>query len=273
MALDKDKVQGYLDDFVIKNEDDINMVATENPVLYNAIMDFVEVFSKKFGTAKTPEVIARPTPKAEEVIETKEEVVAEEELPFKVGDYFYDIGNKNDLYKIVGIDDDYVEIQLPNSSQTHSYGKYVVRDYFNAEIWVHSKHYHLKGKPTFVKNIMKLYEVKSLSTPDKKVLTNEDGSKIYEYMDDVLYDTDPMTGKRTTSYRMSQISLEILPPKEAPQEAPQAAPEVINSVDEEIKKLKEVIEGLELIADFDTEAVDELKSLKKRLKELKKKKS
>ena len=120
---------------------------------------------------------------------------------------------------------------------------------------------------------MKLYEVKSLSTPDKKVLTNEDGSKIYEYMDDVLYDTDPMTGKRTTSYRMSQISLEILPPKEAPQEAPQAAPEVINSVDEEIKKLKEVIEGLELIADFDTEAVDELKSLKKRLKELKKKKS
>lgn len=269
MALDKDKVQGYLDDFVINNEEDINMVATENPVLYNAIMDFVEVFSKKFGTAKTPEVIARPTPKAEEVIETKEEVVAEEELPFKVGDYFYDIANKNDLYKIVGIDDDYVEIQLPNSSQTHSYEKNVVRDYFNAEIWVHSKHYHLKGKPTFVKNIMKLYEVKSLSTPDKKVLTNEDGSKTYEYLNDTLYDTDPMTGKRTTAYPMNRTIVSILPPKEAPQEAP----EEINSVEEEIVKLKEVIEGLEIIAEYDSEAADELKSLKKRLRELKKKKS
>ena len=260
MALDKDKVQGYLDDFVIKNEDDINMVATENPVLYNAIMDFVEVFSKKFGTAKTPEVIARPTPKAEEVIETKEEVVAEEQLPYKLGDYFYHYDNRSDHYKIVGVDNDYVEVQLPNSSQTTFYEKNIVKYYFDR-------------KPSSIKKVMKLYEVKSLSTPDKKVLTNEDGSKIYEYMDDVLYDTDPMTGKRTTSYRMSQISLEILPPKEAPQEAPQAAPEVINSVDEEIKKLKEVIEGLELIADFDTEAVDELKSLKKRLKELKKKKS
>lgn len=273
MALDKDKVQGYLDDFVIKNEDDINMVATENPVLYNAIMDFVEVFSKKFGTAKTPEVIARPTPKAEEVIETKEEVVAEEQLPYKLGDYFYHYDNRSDHYKIVGVDNDYVEVQLPNSSQTTFYEKNIVKDYFDSGTWINIGYPYLERKPKFVKNIMKLYEVKSLSTPDKKVLTNEDGSKIYEYIDDVLYDTDPMTGKRTTSYRMSRTIVSILPPKEAPQEATEAAPEVINSVDEEIKKLKEVIEGLELIADFDTEAVDELKSLKKRLKELKKKKS
>jgi len=286
MALDKDKVQEYLDDFVIKNEDDINRVSSENPVLYNAIMDFVEVFSKKFGTAKTAEMLARLTPKKEEAVEPEK----------------------------------------PKSTQKR------------------------------IKNIYSLYEVKALSTPDKQVLTNEDGSKVYEYKDGVLYDTDPLTGKRTTSYRMSNIILNILPPKEinqpalpfkvgdffyhkdnkadhykiivmddnyvdvqlpnssqttsygkdiviqyfnsgtwvnmgypylkrqpisattpteqvapAPDTAP--APETINSVEDEIKKLKEVIEGLELIAEFDSEAADELKSLKKRMKDLKKKKS
>lgn len=289
MALDKDKVQEYLDDFVIKNEDDINRVSSENPVLYNAIMDFVEVFSKKFGTAKTAEMIARIAPKKEEKVEEA------------------------------------VEPEKPKSTIKR------------------------------IKNILALYEVKSLSTPDKRVLTNEDGSKIYEYKDGVLYDTDPLTGKRTTSYRMSSIILKILPPKEinnqptlpfkvgdffyhtqnrtdhykivgmddnyvdvqlpnssqttsydkdivveyfnsgtwvnigypylkrkpisatTPAEqvitTPDTAPETINSVDDEIKKLKEVIEGLELIAEFDSEAADELKSLKKRMKELKKKKS
>ena len=50
MALNKEKVQDLIDDFVVNNVDQINDVATENPVLYDAVIDALNLLSRKFGT-------------------------------------------------------------------------------------------------------------------------------------------------------------------------------------------------------------------------------
>jgi hypothetical protein len=50
MALNKEKVQDLIDDFVVSNIDQINEVATESPILYDAVIDALNLLSRKFGT-------------------------------------------------------------------------------------------------------------------------------------------------------------------------------------------------------------------------------
>ena len=50
MALNKEKVQDLIDDFVVNNVDQINEVATENPMVYDAVIDALNLLSRKFGT-------------------------------------------------------------------------------------------------------------------------------------------------------------------------------------------------------------------------------
>lgn len=50
MALNKEKVQDLIDDFVVNNVDQINEVGYENPVLYDAVIDALNLLSRKFGT-------------------------------------------------------------------------------------------------------------------------------------------------------------------------------------------------------------------------------
>jgi hypothetical protein len=64
MALDKEKVQDLIDDFVINNVEQINDVATENPVLYDAVIDALNLLSKKFGTLQSVNVPKPAAPKA-----------------------------------------------------------------------------------------------------------------------------------------------------------------------------------------------------------------
>ena len=64
MALDKEKVQDLIDDFVINNVEQINDVANENPVLYDAVIDALNLLSKKFGTLQSVNVPKPAAPKA-----------------------------------------------------------------------------------------------------------------------------------------------------------------------------------------------------------------
>lgn len=50
MALNKEKVQDLIDDFVVSNVDQINEVATANPMVYDAVINALNLLSRKFGT-------------------------------------------------------------------------------------------------------------------------------------------------------------------------------------------------------------------------------
>jgi hypothetical protein len=50
MALNKEKVQDLIDDFVVSNVDQINEVATESPMVYDAVINALNLLSRKFGT-------------------------------------------------------------------------------------------------------------------------------------------------------------------------------------------------------------------------------
>jgi hypothetical protein len=107
--MEKERVQELLDDFVVKNEQDINNVAVENPPLYDAFISALSLLSSKFGTSQEIKKLT------EEEIEAKK---PKKELPFKVGDVFMR-GNlpqsmkgeeKDILYTILSIDESKSEV-------------------------------------------------------------------------------------------------------------------------------------------------------------------
>jgi hypothetical protein len=65
MALNKEKVQDLIDDFVVNNVDQINDVASENPVLYDAVIDALNLLSRKFGTIQAINIPKPEAPKLE----------------------------------------------------------------------------------------------------------------------------------------------------------------------------------------------------------------
>jgi len=107
--MEKERVQELLDDFVVKNEQDINNVAVENPPLYDAFISALSLLSSKFGTSQEIKKLT------EEEIEAKK---PKKELPFKVGDVFMRgnlpesmKGEERDiLYTILSIDESKSEV-------------------------------------------------------------------------------------------------------------------------------------------------------------------
>jgi hypothetical protein len=67
MPLDKEKVQDLIDDFVVTNVDQINEVATDNPMLYGAVIDALNLLSRKFGTIQAINIPKPAAPKAIEL--------------------------------------------------------------------------------------------------------------------------------------------------------------------------------------------------------------
>lgn len=96
MALDKDIAQSLIDDFVIANDSELNTIANENPILFDATLNALNFLSSRFGTAQKVEIVAKP----------KEVVEKETLLPFKQGDYFFVKEENNRLYEIVDLDID-----------------------------------------------------------------------------------------------------------------------------------------------------------------------
>jgi len=90
--MDKEQAQDILDDFVMRNDSDIDRVSKENPILYNALIDGLDFLSRKFGTGvQTPKIEPKvEEPKVEPKVESKsEEPKAEESKDaIKVGSRF-----------------------------------------------------------------------------------------------------------------------------------------------------------------------------------------
>lgn len=213
MTEQQEKIQNLLDDFILKNDAEIQRVSTENPLLLKSVLDVVEIISKKYGSGKAPEI------KLEEPVEEKSEEVVDKDadIELKEGDKFYKADEyhpADELYEIVAIrENDTLVIKKPDGDKD-LFSEKAVKRYFKEGVWVLVDQNTEKPKTKWVKKIMPLYKIDALSTPDKLVLTNEDGSKTYEYLNDVLFDTDPMTGKRTDPYPMNRIVVKILPSKE-----------------------------------------------------------
>jgi hypothetical protein len=66
MALNKEKVQDLIDDFVVSNVDQINEVATESPMVYDAVINALNLLSRKFGTIQAINI---PKPAAKKEVE------------------------------------------------------------------------------------------------------------------------------------------------------------------------------------------------------------
>lgn len=64
MALNKEKVQDLIDDFVVSNVDQINEVATESPMVYDAVINALNLLSRKFGTIQAINIPKPAAPKA-----------------------------------------------------------------------------------------------------------------------------------------------------------------------------------------------------------------
>jgi hypothetical protein len=97
MALNKEKVQDLIDDFVVSNVEQINDVSTSNPILYDAVIDALNLLSRKFGNVQTINV---PKPAAPQAITMLNPLI-------KLGAQFKDTRpNKLNTFKISEIDFD-----------------------------------------------------------------------------------------------------------------------------------------------------------------------
>ena len=67
MALNKEKVQDLIDDFVVSNLDQISEVGNTNPILYDAVIDALNLLSRKFGNVQTINVPKPAAPIATEL--------------------------------------------------------------------------------------------------------------------------------------------------------------------------------------------------------------
>ena len=140
MTEQQEKIQNILDDFILKNDGELERVSTENPLLLKSVLDVVDVLSKKFGTGKTTEV-SKPEPVEEK---SEEVIIKADTLPFKEGDYFYHKDDKRSVYMIFKIlsnkyDSSILEkviIQLPDGKTVTQYPIEDVIKYFNEGQWL-----------------------------------------------------------------------------------------------------------------------------------------
>lgn len=206
MALDKDSVQGLLDDFVLQNDGDIDRISKQNPQLYDAVIAALDLLSTKFGTGQTP--IAKERIVEEPIIEEEKKEEYGKEL---VGKKFYHKVSKNPIYEISKVENGIATITWndPNDGT--------------------------------------------------KIELNEKVSLVLDLFDKGTY-----------------IEIKTIEkPKRAKKEPKVKSEEVVEVIEEQgvtEEDILEIIEGLELIADFDDDAKQELKIQKAKLKALKNKK-
>lgn len=79
MALNKEIAQDLIDDFVLSNDDELNTISTQNPVLFDATLNALNFLSARFGTGQKMQIVEKP--------KVVQEVV-QGGLPFKEGDKF-----------------------------------------------------------------------------------------------------------------------------------------------------------------------------------------
>lgn len=140
MALDKNKVDEMLIDFVMRNDALLVRNKEENPKVYNAVIDALALLSERFGEGTTFRSEA-PVVEEEEVEEksptVEEPKVEAPKLDFEVNDVFYhkdDKGTKYYIYDIVG-DEVFVGFR-DKDKRTVKYPLFKVKSLFKNGTWV-----------------------------------------------------------------------------------------------------------------------------------------
>lgn len=159
--MEKEKIQGLLDDFVIKNEEQFVVVARDNKPLYGAVLEALNILSVRFGTGSDikQNIDASVAKKEEELAKIlRDKQLAEDELrkipeganklesnqnglSFKEGDRFYSKRKKSQIYTIADINfttnlvnvtwgfggfDEKVDMNLKTTQECFEDGTYVI---------------------------------------------------------------------------------------------------------------------------------------------------
>jgi hypothetical protein len=228
--MEKERLQELLDSFVVNNETNIENVAVENPLLYDAVINTLSFLSSKFGTSKEIKKLT------EEEIEAKR---PKKELPFKVGDVYYSDTFKQNLTITDVKADGGISVHYDdgtNESYTEAYCNLMV----NKKGWVKVT------APTSTKATAKGTRVSpsqhASQTAVGTVMTGKDGN---EWV--VVEDS---RGVRKWQRNTAKATTKV--------------------VSDEEQELLDAIEGTKLLADTgDSDAKKELSLLKAQLKKLK----
>lgn len=167
MTEEKQKIQDLLDDFVTRNQSEIEVVEKDNPLLLKSVFDVVDILSKKYGMGKSSLGVAQKIEdekadkkegeweKTKNLVknirkeideEKKKESTPEEEeeakgtfsfriLPFDEGDEFIHKSRDDIKYKIAQVDDEDVYVLLPNNKRVHYDTNEAIR-LFNEGEWI-----------------------------------------------------------------------------------------------------------------------------------------
>lgn len=148
MALDKNKVDDLLVDFVVRNESDLALSKEENPALYDSVMSALSILAKRYGSGQgmkpvIPEPVVQP-------------IAPPDDLGFEVGDIFYNEDDKETKYHIQSIDTDSGIVEVGYLDRVKGSSKYEidqVSQYFGTGVWVKTgnKFMPLPNKPMYFK--------------------------------------------------------------------------------------------------------------------------
>lgn len=177
MALDKNKVDEMLSDFVMRNDTLLVENKEKNPKVYNAVIDALALLSQRFGEGtkfKVKEEVEEKSPKIQETI--TEEKVKIPQLPFKVRDEFYHKDDKNKIYYIYSIEGDVVGIGI-NDNKLVNYPLFEAIDIFNKGIWVKTGN-QISNIPEKQAPPTKPKDVAPTPTESTPISTTQDGDEL-----------------------------------------------------------------------------------------------
>jgi len=140
--MDRVQVQEVLDDFIIKNDQQIDRVSSENPLLYNAVIDALDYLSGRFGTGVH-------IPKVEKKAEKK----VEEDI--KLGDLFIDSEDDQTIFRVIDINGEDVDFEKTwDNNFAFTFSKEKVRQKIEDGEWVkYTKILEKVEKPNKIKII------------------------------------------------------------------------------------------------------------------------
>jgi hypothetical protein len=180
MALDKEKAQDVIDDFVITNDVELNEISTQNPALFDATLNALNFLSARFGTGQKMQIVQKPK-------------VVESNLPFKIGDKFKVPEEKTfaNTYTISEIDtnNDSVKISWFSTQDQidKSYYESLKRaiDFFNIGKWVKEEIDLQVGSILFDVNDEELLVVTDVTSNKQVRLETNEGKRKFLFDKDV----------------------------------------------------------------------------------------
>lgn len=274
MALDKNKVDDLLVDFVVRNESDLALSKEENPALYDSVMSALSILAKRYGSGQGMKPVIPEPNKSQSPTKP---------MSFQVGDVFYHKDSKKEKYYIASIDKDDSVVLVGSVdgsfSGTTRYDLDEANRLMNSGIWVFTGEIHMPTpKPAAIIPTLLPIKVNDIIfiVKDKQEYVVR---HIDPYTDDILVakiDTPNVTAQKFSfSDSMAYINkgLWIINPNPTPKKSPDPVTKAIKktagktkkAVSPEEKEILEAIKNLKPLLEFDADIQLEIDALNKKL--------